>query len=107
MTRASKGEARRNEGFRVADVRQVRVETLERTIRALRMERDDARHQLIKAQRDAMNLATALTTARTVLTEMRRSMEAMSGERDAERSARKVAEARPTGLLSRLFGGAT
>jgi uncharacterized protein YukE len=59
MSRAKHGETRRNDGFRVADARQVRVEALEKTVQILKRERDTARMDAERAQREVRALVAA------------------------------------------------
>lgn len=56
--------SRREEGFRVADTRQVRIESLERKVKVLREERDAARAETNTAKRLALSLDRQATDAR-------------------------------------------
>lgn len=56
--------SRREEGFRVADTRQIRIESLERKVKVLREERDVARAELNQAKRLVLNMERSSTEAR-------------------------------------------
>jgi chromosome segregation ATPase len=75
----SKGrETRRNDGFRIADARQVRIEALEKTVQRLRRELDTARLDTERAQREVRAMCAA--------------NDGLTKQLDREREARGIAE---------------
>jgi hypothetical protein len=115
MTRAKHGETRRNDGFRVADARQVRIEALEKTVKLLKAERDTARLNAERAQREVRALVAAndgltrqVQSACNVANVEMGAGAALRFERDALRlevtQLRGALQERSIGLWDRLFG---
>jgi predicted nucleic acid-binding Zn-ribbon protein len=90
MSRGKGGEIRRNDGFRIADARQVRIEALEKTVQKLRRELDTARLDVERAQREVRAMCAAndgLTKQRDetrgILADTQRIMESLRQSADA------------------------
>jgi hypothetical protein len=111
MSRGKSGEIRRNDGFRIADARQVRIEALEKMVQKLRGDCDLARRQRESMRKIADTLMADVEAAKRAKDrEFERAERFRAQTIDLQElllKEREAASAERVTWWNRLFGRAT